>query len=145
MPTRLGIKYPSTWLGDPPHMLKPDIPVWHRFLDKYGDMFFWYYYDCLLGGPDQSPGDWEDPMKRMWIVNTSLRSDVITEDEKHVYILEVSSDPGLRAIGQVQTYSAAWELDPKISKPLKLGIVASTMQPDFLHACGVFNIMVWLV
>ncbi|GAH74770.1 unnamed protein product, partial [marine sediment metagenome] len=63
MPTDLGRPYALDWRGDPPHMLQPDIPVWYRFLEKWGSPFLHLYYDCLLGGPYLTQDEKKDPLK----------------------------------------------------------------------------------
>ncbi|GAI93087.1 unnamed protein product, partial [marine sediment metagenome] len=62
MPTFLGKSYSMDWRGDPPHMLKEDVPVWYDFLDRYGYMFHFLYYDCLLGGPEYTEEQLKDPI-----------------------------------------------------------------------------------
>lgn len=145
MPTELGRKYKVDWRGDPPHMLKPDIPVWYRFLDKWGWQLDDLYYDCLLGGPALTPAEEKDPMKRMWRFNLSKRADAITTTKTHIWIIEVSADPGLRAIGQIETYQTLWIRDPKIRKPERLVIVAERIDPDLLDAMAMRSILVYIV
>lgn len=145
MPTQLGQKYSLAWRGNPPHMLKPDIPVWYRFLDKWGWQLDDLYYDCLLGGPALTEAEAKDPLKRMWQFNLSKRADAIATSKTHVWIIEVSADPGLRAIGQIQTYQTLWIRDLKIPKPESLVIVAERIDPDLLDSMGMHSILVYLV
>ena len=145
MPTELGRKYKLDWRGSPPHMLRPDIPVWYRFLDKWGWQLEDLYYDCLLGGPALTNAELKDPIKRMWQYNLSKRADAIATTKDQVWIIEVAADPGLRTIGQVQSYQTLWIRDPKISKPERLIVVAERLDPDLLDAMGMFSILVYLV
>lgn len=126
-------------------MLKPDIPVWYRFLEKYGEMFEGLYYDCLLGGPVLTPDEEKDPMKRMWRSNTSKRADAIAELENEVWLIEVSDYPGMRAVGQLHTYQALWLEDPKIEKIEKMVLVCDRLDTDIGAACGKFGFMVFIV
>lgn len=116
MPTILGQPYDIYWRGTPPHMLADDIPVWYRFLESWGHLFQRLYYDVLLGGPHLTPEQAKDPYWRMWQATTSKRADAIAELRAQVWIIEVSKQPGLRAIGQLMTYLALWTEDPKINK-----------------------------
>jgi len=145
MPTTLGRRYEIDWRGNPPHMLLPDIPVWYRFLEKYGPYIRALYYDCLLGGPFLSPEQEQDPFQRMWRFNTSKRADAIVEVSTEVWIIEVASYPGLRAVGQLQVYQSLWIEDPKIIKPERLALVAERIDNDLGAACGKFGIQVYLV
>lgn len=145
MPTSLGRPYSLEWRGNPPHMLKPDIPVWWRFLAKYGDPIKNLYYDCLLGGPYLTPEELKDPLKRDWQAISSKRADAICEFTDQVWIVEVSAEPGLRAIGQLQTYHALWMRDPKIAKIEKMVLVGERVDSDLLDAAGTFGLQVFIV
>ena len=145
MPTTLGQRYEIDWRGNPPHMLAPDVPVWWRFLEKYGSYFLNLYYDSLLGGPFLSAEEEKDPLQKMWRYNTSKRADAIAELSTETWLIEVASYPGLRAVGQLQVYQTLWIEDPKILKPERLVLVAERIDNDLGAACGKFGIQVYLV
>lgn len=145
MPTTLGNAYNIDWRGRPPHMLDVDVPVWYRFLDVYGGIMQSLYYDCMLGGPYLTLEQEHDPFQKMWRFNTSKRADAIAEVSTEVWIIEVASYPGLRAVGQLQVYQALWMEDPKIIKPERLVLVAERIDNDLGAACGRFGIQVYLV
>lgn len=145
MPTIIGQKYDIDWRGRPPHMLDADVPVWYRFLETYGAPFIALYYDCLLGGPFLTLQQKIDPLMRMWQYNTSKRADAIAETAAELLIIEVASYPGLRAVGQLQTYQALWIEDPKITKPERLLLVAERIDADLAAACARFGIQIYIV
>ncbi len=145
MPTTLGRPFSIDWRGSPPHMLMPDVPVWYRFLERYGEYFKRLYYDCLLGGPWLSTEQIADPFERMWRMNTAKRADAIAETETEVWIIEVASYPGLRAVGQLQVYQALWLEDPKINKPERLVLVSERIDNDLGAACGLYGLQVYLI
>lgn len=126
-------------------MLATDIPVWYRFLDKWGGLFQKLYYDSFLGGPLLTPEEEKDPMKRMWRANTSKRTDAIAETEKEVWLIEVANYPGMRAIGQLLTYQALWLEDPQISKIERLLLVCERLDTDIGAAAGKFGFQVYIV
>jgi len=145
MPTILGRKYSVDWRGKPPHMLAPDIPVWYRFLDKYNDILVNLYYDSFLGGPFLSETDENDPLKRMWRANTAKRADAIAETETEVWLIEVSAYPGMRAVGQLNTYQTLWLEDPKIMKIERMVLVCERLDTDIGAACGKFGFQVYII
>lgn len=126
-------------------MLAPDIPVWYRFLEKWGDLFQSLYYDSFLGGPFLTEAEKKDPMKRMWRALTAKRTDAIAELQNEVWLIEVSEDPGMRAVGQLHTYQALWLEDPPIAKIEKLVLVCSRLDTDIGAACGKFGFLVFIV
>lgn len=145
MPTDLGRPYALDWRGDPPHMLARDVPVWYRFLEKWGSGFLNLYYDCLLGGPFLDAEEKKDPLKWMWRVNLAKRADAICDLTDQVWIIEVAADPGLRFLGQIQIYRALWLRDPPIAKIEKPVLVAETIDPDILDAAGMYGVLVFIV
>ena len=145
MPTTLGRKYQVDWRGNPPHMLETDVPVWYRFLDQWGPLFTSLYYDCFVGGPFYTEKELEDPMKRMWRATVSKRIDALAETDENVWIIEVASSPGLRAIGQVQVYRSLWIEDPKILKPEKVVLVCDTVDQDLISAAARYGIQVYVM
>jgi len=126
-------------------MLPPDIPVWRRFLDTWHQEIKALYYDCLLGGPFLTLKEEQDPLKKSWRYLTSKRPDAIIETEKEVWIVEVSANPGLRALGQCMAYLALWTEDPKIFKPEKAVLIVETLDTDLGAACGRLGVRVFVV
>ena len=145
MPTFLGRPYSIHWRGDPPHMLKEDVPVWYDFLDRYGYMFKALYYDCLLGGPEYTEEQLKNPLIRMWRQNLSKRADAIAELENEVWIIEVADFPGLRAVGQLNTYRALWMEDPKIMKPERPILVCRTIDTDLAKSLALYGGQIYVV
>lgn len=145
MPTTLGKKYSTDWRGQPPHMLRQDVPVWYDFLTQYGHLFIALYYDVLLGGPWLTQEEEKDPMKRMWRANVAKRADAIAELENEVWIIEVNTEPGLRSLGQLMTYHALWLEDPLIIKPEKLLLVARTVDRDALAAAAQYGVQIYIM
>jgi len=145
MPTELGRPYSLDWRGDPPHMLKVDVPIWYRFLEKYGSPFLKLYYDCLLGGPFLDAEELKDPYKRDWRILNSKRADAIAELKDEIWIIEVAKEPGLRALGQVQVYRALWLRDPKSMKIERPVLVADTINKDLLDAAGMYGVSIFIV
>ncbi len=126
-------------------MLAPDVPVWYRFLERYGRYFKALYYDCLLGGPFLTPEQAKDPFQKMWQYNTSKRADAIAETESELWIIEVADYPGLRASGQLIVYQTLWLEDPKIAKPDVMVLVSERLDNDLGAACAKAGIQIYLV
>ena len=145
MPTELGKAFAIDWRGRPPHMLDKDIPLWYAFLDKWGWNFIKLYYDSFVGGPWFSAEKLKDPLFYAWRALNAKRIDAIGETEKTVWIIEVSYDPGLRAIGQLQVYSKLWTEDPKIDKPVELVLVCAVVDPDLLSVAASLNIRPYVI
>lgn len=145
MPTTLKRPFSLDWRGHPPHMLAPDVPVWYRFLEKWGHEIETLWYDCLLGGPFLTPEEEKDPVKKSWRYVNSKRPDAIAETKNEVWIIEVSANPGLRAMGQVFTYQTLWQEDPKIEKIDRMVLVVETLDTDLGAAAGKMGALIYVV
>lgn len=145
MPTTLGKKYSVEWRGTPPHMLHEDISVWYRFLDVWGPLFISLYYDCLVGGPFYTEKQLQDPMLKMWRATMSKRVDAIAETKDEVWLIEVSKNPGMRAIGQLQAYRALWLEDPPINMIEKPVMVCEFVDQDLISAAVKYGTVVYVM
>jgi len=121
-------------------MLQEDYPIWTRYLDKHCEEFLWFYYNVRVGGqvntdPDMLPG-----VAKTWYESTAKRIDAIGEKEKEIWIIEVTTRPGFRAIGQVLTYEHLWNLDPKINKPVKNMLVGARLDDDLEQVLKKLNV-----
>lgn len=145
MPTKTGRPYATSWLGSPPHMLHEDIPIWHKFLRKYGDFYPNIYYDVAVGGPFLSPEELKDPLKKMWQYNNSKRIDALIKLPNEVMIIEVTAQPGLRSIGQLLTYVALWQEDDPWGLIERPYLVCEAMDTDLLSAAAKFGITTFIV
>lgn len=145
MPTTLKRPYSIDWRGDPPHMLAPDVPVWYRFLEKWGSQIITLYYDCLLGGAYVPPEQQADPILKSWRYTTAKRPDAIAETKGEVWIIEVSANPGLRAVGQCVSYQSLWLEDPKIPKIERPVLICETLDTDLGAVCGRLGVLVFVV
>jgi len=137
MPTELGPEYRPDDPIDPPQMLPQDVPVWHNFRRKFGELFLRCFYNVKVGG-QLLPGDaYPESIKKSWYYSTAKRIDALCETNDEVWIIEVAAAPGLRALGQILSYASLWALDPKINKPTVSCIVVDTMDQDLAFAAMV--------
>ena len=130
MPTELGEPFEITWRGDPQQMLIKDIPLWHAYLEKHAHQFLRFYYNVRVGGPDVSKIKASAPLAYQWYASTAKRIDAIGEREKEIWIIEVASNPYIRAVGQCVSYPFLWNLDPKINKPAKMILLCYFIDSD---------------
>lgn len=132
MPTELGEPFDIGWKGTPEQMLPADVPLWHAYLEKNAWRFKRFYYNVKVGGPDLSKVQADPKMIKMFYQATAKRIDVLAELENELWIIEVASSPGLRAVGQCLTYLFLWNQDPKINKPAKMVLLAWFLDNDLL-------------
>ena len=142
MPTELGPRYETFDPIDPPQMLPQDWPIWQKFRKAYSSVFQCFYYSVKLGGQLLNDPAIDEAMRKSWYASTAKRVDVIGETPTEVWIIEVASNPGLRAIGQILTYASLWGLDPKINKPAVSVLVSERVDQDLRYGCMVQGVRV---
>lgn len=113
-----------------PHLLPEDVPVWERFLEKYGSQFFNIKYDVRVGsgqpvGLDQPPN-----MRKMAIMLTQRRIDAVGYTRAGILVIEITRRADLKSIGQLETYPVLYrqKFDPRARvTPL---LVAEELETD---------------
>ena len=120
-------------------MLRPDFPVWGRFLDKHAGTILQIYYDVRVGNSGTQLAELDPKMANMYRAVTAKRIDALIEYDNEVWIVEVAAGPGLRAIGQLATYHALYAQDPKIPKPTLAYLVCDSLDPDLQTALDLYS------
>ena len=126
-------------------MLDADVPVWYRFLEKYGGPFLKIWYEVRVGGPFLTSAELKDPLKRDWQMLLQKRLDALVELKDEIWIIEVNNEANLRSLGQVFAYRTLWLRDPKIAKIERLILVGSNIDPDIIDAAGMHGVQVYVV
>ena len=140
MPTFLGNPQSTLWRGNPPHMLREDIPVWLKFINKYYSQFEAIYYDVLVGGPFLSPEEEKDPLKWMWRYNNSKRLDAVAKLKDEVWLIEVVTHTGIRSLGQLMTYMALWQDDDPLGLIERPVLLTSIVDQDIIYSASKYGI-----
>lgn len=113
-----------------PHLLKPDVQVWKRFLEAFRDNYTHFDYDVRVGyGRD--PGDGFPPnIRQMGIDLSQRRIDAIGHRSDRIDIIEITHSAGLKAIGQLLAYPVLYGHMFKPSLPLIPLLVCADIQTD---------------
>lgn len=123
-------------------MLPEDVPIWDKFLDLHSAEFINVYYDVRLGGVIPTTEQATPEMARMFYQVTAKRIDALAEKKDEIWIVEVAAKPGLRAVGQLQTYLALWFEDPKIKKPVVGVLITMAIDSDLQRALEFYGMRV---
>lgn len=142
MPTEIGDPFQQSWRGSYPSMLQEDVPVWEQFLNHNPGLFDRIYYNVRIGGVLPTPDQGDEKMRRMFWMNTAKRIDALGVTKDELWIIEVAARPGLRALGQLQTYLALWFEDPKIHMPTKGVLVCQSIDEDLQRSLQFYGMLV---
>lgn len=115
-----------------PHLLPEDVPVWERFLKKYGSQFYQIKYDVRVG--NGQPLDYpETPnYQKMAIMLTQRRIDAVGYTSAGIRVIEITRIADMKSIGQLKSYPILYreKFDPKAKvEPL---LVCEELETDIL-------------
>src|SRR6266850_4330538 len=103
-----------------------------------------YQFNFRLGsGLDPGP-NYEDGIRRMNILLTQKRVDMVTRKGGLYGLWELKARAGLSALGQLLGYAAMWEKEGRPTSGLTLGIITRLVDADVSIALVRHNIAVEL-
>lgn len=112
-----------------PHLLPDDIVVWQAFLKQSPGRWLSIDYDVRVG-PGTDPGDSVSPKYRQMGIDLSqMRIDAVGHLPDIIEIVEITTQAGLKAIGQLVSYPILFTATfptPKIIQPL---LVCTSVKP----------------
>lgn len=115
-----------------PHLLSPDVPVWERFLQEHGQDYPLIEYDVRVGA-GRDPGDDFNPETRRLAQDLSKRRiDAVLITDDAITCVEVTTQAGLKALGQAIAYPILYALTYNPSKPVQTLIVCAEIQTDLI-------------
>jgi len=142
MPTELGEAYEPSNDISPEQMLPEDVPTWQKFRRIFGELFLHFYYNVKLGGQLISDPAIPPNIAKSWYYSTAKRLDALGETKDEVWLIEVTANPGVRAIGQIAAYRVLWAIDPKINKLAIPVLVVDTIDLDLRFVASVQGVRV---
>ena len=105
-------------LGSYPHLAPVDVAIWSRFIAENPQRFLRVWYDFRIGDEDAGDPDVAPRTNENWWDLTYWRIDVVAEDAKKFYVIEVKPLANSKAIGQALSYAKIFEEDEKPGKPV---------------------------
>lgn len=140
MPTILGKKYKPDWMGMPPRMSKEDYEIWQRYRGEALKDALWVFYDVGLGEGSPVEGEADETMRRMWLMNTQKRADVIIQYKTHVEIVELRYSASANGVGRLLMYEMLYMRAPVLGLPVKMTLVTDRKDQEVSDLCKRYNI-----
>lgn len=127
-----------------PHLLAQDIEVWERFLERYADRYDHFDYDVRVG-QGRDPGDQLEPKYRQLGIELSQRRiDAIGHRQDGLDIIEITTEAGIHAVGQLIAYPILYEHTFQPNQPLRPVLVCSSLGPDVKPALDQNHILTFI-
>lgn len=122
-------------------MLASDIPIWERWIEKYGQSFIGFDYDIHVGEGIQPVEGTPENIARMAKTLTQKRIDALGHKNEELWIIEVKQRPGVSAVGQIITYLTLFRKQFKPTRKLVPVIVGDLVEPDIRTVLQEHNII----
>lgn len=123
-------RYPFATRHKYPHMLGEDIPVWDRFVRLNPDRFDSVDYDWRVGEGTPAPPEWEENLRRMAIMISQKRIDVVGWKDGAATIVEVKDRATASTAGQIEGYRILWNIEEPEHRNPKVLVVCSRVTHD---------------
>lgn len=92
-----------------PHLLKADSQLWDEFLLSKALVVSYYDYDVAVGnGRDPGP-EYEKNIRQMGLDLSRRRIDAVGTAKDAIYIIEITQQAGLKALGQLHAYPVLYK------------------------------------
>ena len=137
--------YAASWRGRYPHMREVDMPIWNRFLDRYGDQFDSFEYDVRVGPASGAAAGFDPQTVAVFEALTRLRIDAVGHRSGGVWLFEVSPHAGISKVGQCIGYRQHYVRDRKPATRPRMGIVTDGFHPAVGEVFKAQGIEVWIV
>jgi len=128
-----------------PHLLPVDIAVWERFLALHGKAYSKFDYDVRVG-VGRDPGDIVPETIRIMAVKLSQRRiDAVGWTPNRLDIIEITTDAGLTAIGQLEAYPRLYKAKFQPTTSLRPVLVCESIQTDLQTTLDELDVVVYIV
>lgn len=128
-----------------PHLRPADIRIWQAFIDQNPGRFDRVFYDFRVGDAEESPETVSRQVEMSWHDLTRWQIDVIAEDEKNLYIIEIKPHAGSSAIGQVLCYTMLYKDEQKPEKPVIPVVLTDLIIKTTKRCAEHYKVQMWEV
>ena len=126
-----------------PHMRPADEIIWNAYLDKNPADFIRCYYDVKVGEPEIPEIQIEEKLKQAWRDLTRWGIDVLAEDNRFFYVIEVKPNANAKALGQALAYAKIWEEKRRPNKIVVPVVLTDIINPITAKAAGFMGVELW--
>lgn len=121
------------------------MPVWNRFLDRYGAGWEAFEYDVRVGPASGAAGGADEATRRVFESLTRLRIDAVGYRPGEIWVLEVSPFAGISKVGQAIGYRDLFVAERRPAQPVRAGVVTGVFSPAVGEVLRSQGIEVWIV
>ena len=121
------------------------MPLWNRFLDRYGAEWSAFEYDVRVGPPSGAARGFDAQTQAVFEALTRLRIDAVGYRGPEIWLLEVKPFAGISAVGQLIGYRELFLRERPEVAEVALGVVTDRFTPAVGEVLASQGIQVWLV
>lgn len=128
-----------------PGLRQEDIEIWDAFIEKNPDRFKRVWYNWHVGKPSTDELDFSHPAGIAWYDLTRWKIDVVAEDERYLYIIEIKPHANAKAIGQALGYADLWDDETTPWKKLVPAVLTDLILPNTAIIAKKRGVLLWEV
>ncbi len=137
------VEQPFEVLSKYAHLRPADEEIWQRFIIKNPGRFGRVFYDFRVGDPADTHAGCVKCIKDAWYDLTRWQIDVIGEDEKAIYIIEVKPHANSKALGQAMSYAALYRQEQNPTKPVIPVVLTDSIIPTTARCAEACKVQLW--
>ena len=127
-----------------PHMKPADTEIWNEFIENNPGRFGVVYYDYHLGRGAEMPPDCPGCVRHAWHDLTRGKCDVVAEDERTIYTIEIKPHANAKALGQALGYMCLYRSQHRPEKPVLPVVLTNVIFPDTQEIANFMGVKLWL-
>lgn len=121
------------------------MPVWNRFLERYGSGWEAFEYDVRVGPASGAARGFDPGTQAVFEALTKLRIDAVGYRPGEIWVLEVSPFAGISKVGQALGYRDLFIAERRPAEPVRAGVVTGVFSPAVGEVLRSQGIEVWIV
>jgi hypothetical protein len=127
-----------------PHLLPQDAAVLSAYLKVHGHQYTAVMFDVRVGdGRDPGP-NYEPNIRSMALDLSRRRIDMIGYAPEEIHLVEVTTDCGMKILGQLAAYPILYKQSFPTAKPVKVILVTSSIQTDIQPALDALHVRTYV-
>lgn len=141
----IDIEYKYEKLPKYPGMRPLDREIWEAFIEKNPKRFNKVWYNMHVGESEKCPDECDDCIKHAWHDLTRWKIDVVADDNRFIYVIELKPHAGAGAIGQAQGYKHLYSEEKRPQRPVKAIVITDLLIKTAENVARAHNVQIWAV
>ncbi len=142
--TLLGVGQKPMVMSHYPHMLKEDVAVWTKFLEKMAVAIQAVWYDVHVGEPVRLAPEESTVQQKVAAGVTRKRIDAVCSIKQEFWVIEIKPFANMTALGQAFSYTRLFAMEYDTYRPARAVVVCDSFDKDMAVPFAELGVMVFV-